>query len=211
MKKAPRGSRVPDLNRRRFCAAAAATVAATPLGLLALGERGDAVTVASTSAIGAISTTESSTDTSIRPFKFQASDDALADLRRRIAATKWPERQTVADNTQGVPLATMQKLARYWSTDYSWRTAEGKLNSYPQFTTNVDGLDIHFIHVRSKQPNALPIIITHGWPGSIMEQLKIIEPLTNPAAHGGTASDAFDVVIPSLPGYGFSAKPTETG
>ena len=154
---------------------------------------------------------EPSGDTSIRPFKFQASDKALADLRRRIGATQWPERETVADTTQGVPLATMQKLARYWATEHDWRKAEAKLNSYPQFITNIDGLDIHFIHVRSKQPNALPVIITHGWPGSIIEQLKIIDPLTNPTAHGGNASDAFDVVIPSLPGYGFSGKPTTTG
>ncbi len=150
-------------------------------------------------------------DTSIRSFKFQATDDTLADLRRRIGATKWPERETVPDTTQGVPLATMQKLARYWATDYDWRKGEAKLNAYPQFITNIDGLDIHFIHVRSRQPNALPVIITHGWPGSIIEQLKIIEPLINPTAHGGNASDAFDVVIPSLPGYGFSGKPTATG
>ena len=150
-------------------------------------------------------------DVSIRPFKFQATDEALADLRRRIGATQWPDRETVADTTQGVPLATMQKLARYWATEHDWRKAEAKLNSYPQFITNIDGLDIHFIHVRSKHPNALPVIITHGWPGSIIEQLKIIDPLTNPTAHGGNASDAFDVVIPSLPGYGFSGKPTTTG
>jgi pimeloyl-ACP methyl ester carboxylesterase len=147
----------------------------------------------------------------IRPFKFQASDEALADLRRRIRATNWPERETVADTAQGVQLATMQKLASYWATEYDWRKAEAKLNSYPQFITSIDGLDIHFIHVRSRQPNALPVIITHGWPGSIIEQLKIIDPLTNPTAHGGNASDAFDVVIPSLPGYGFSGKPTTTG
>jgi pimeloyl-ACP methyl ester carboxylesterase len=150
-------------------------------------------------------------DVLIRPFKFHASDKALADLRRRIGTTQWPERETVADTTQGVPLATMQKLARYWAAEHDWRKAEAKLNSYPQFITNIDGLDIHFIHVRSKQKNTLPIIITHGWPGSILEQLKIIDRLTNPTAHGGNALDAFDVVIPSLPGYGFSAKPTTTG
>ena len=159
---------------------------------------------------GAAAMTETD-DTSIRPFKFQASSQALADLRRRIAATKWPERETVTDTTQGVQLATMQKLAKYWSSDYDWRKGEAKLNSYPQFVTNIDGLDIHFIHVRSKQPNALPVIVTHGWPGSIVEQLKIIDPLTNPTAHGGNASDTFDVVIASLPGYGFSGKPTTTG
>jgi pimeloyl-ACP methyl ester carboxylesterase len=149
--------------------------------------------------------------TAIRPFTFHASDEDLADLRRRLASTKWPDSETVADTTQGVQLATMQKLARYWATDYDWRTAEARLNSYPQFITSIDGLDIHFIHVRSKQPNALPLIITHGWPGSIVEQLKIIDPLTNPTAHGGSAADAFDVVIPSLPGYGFSGKPTAPG
>ena len=149
--------------------------------------------------------------TAVRPFKVNAPDEALADLRRRVAATQWPERETVSDATQGVQLATMQKLARFWATDYDWRKAEATLNSYPQFITNIDGLDIHFIHVRSKQPNALPVIITHGWPGSIIEQLKIIDPLTNPTAHGGRAADAFDVVIPSLPGYGFSGKPAATG
>ena len=156
-------------------------------------------------------TTRPSDDTSIRPFQFHASDEALADLRRRIAATKWPGQETVSDASQGVQFATMQKLARYWGSDHDWRKAEAKLNAYPQFITRIDGLDIHFIHVRSKQPKALPVIITHGWPGSIMEQLKIIEPLTNPTAHAGSASDAFDVVIPSLPGYGFSGKPTTTG
>lgn len=163
------------------------------------------------SAIGAGGTAEQSKDTSIRPFQFHASDEALAELKRRIAATKWPERETVPDATQGVNLATMQKLANYWETEHDWRKAEAKLNSYPQFVTNIDGLDIHFIHVRSKEPNALPVIITHGWPGSVIEQLKVIDPLTNPTAFGGSAADAFDVVIPSLPGYGFSGKPTTTG
>jgi pimeloyl-ACP methyl ester carboxylesterase len=150
-------------------------------------------------------------DLSIRPFEFHASSEALEDLRRRISTTRWPERETVADDSQGVQLATMQKLAHYWETDYDWRTIEAKLNSYPQYMTLIDGLDIHFIHVKSKHENALPIIVTHGWPGSIIEQLKIIEPLTDPTAYGGTAADAFDVVIPSIPGYGFSAKPTTTG
>src|SRR5262249_8693521 len=145
----------------------------------------------------------------IRPFEFHASDEALADLRRRIAATKWPGRET--DGSQGVRLETMRELAGFWQTEYDWRRVEARLKTLPQFTTNIDGLNIHFLHVRSKNPNALPIIITHGWPGSILEQLKIIEPLTNPAAHGGSAADAFDVVIPSLPGYGFSGKPTGTG
>ena len=133
----------------------------------------------------------------------------LADLRRRISATKWPDRETVADASQGVHLATIQKLARYWATDYDWRKCEAKLNALPQFITEIDGLDIHFIHVRSKHEDALPLIVTHGWPGSIVEQLKIIDPLTNPTAHGGSASDAFHVVIPSMPGYGFSGKPTD--
>jgi pimeloyl-ACP methyl ester carboxylesterase len=138
-------------------------------------------------------------------------ESQLADLRRRIKATRWPERETVTDASQGVQLATMQRLARYWESSYDWRKVEAKLNALPQFVTEIDGLDIHFIHVRSKQANALPLIVTHRWPGSIIEQLKIIDPLTNPAAHGGNASDAFDIVIPSLPGYGFSGKPTATG
>lgn len=147
----------------------------------------------------------------IRPFHIDISDEALADLRRRISETKWPKQETVTDASQGVQLATMRKLARYWQTDYDWRNVEARLNALPQFTTNIDGLDIHFIHVRSKHENALPVIITHGWPGSIIEQLKVIDPLTNPTAHGGSASDAFDVVIPSLPGHGFSGQPTATG
>jgi len=147
----------------------------------------------------------------IRPFSVHVPDEALADLKRRIAATRWPEREMVADQSQGVQLATIQKLASYWATNYDWRKVEAKLNDYPQFVTNIDGVDIHFIHVRSKEKNALPMIVTHGWPGSIIEQLKIIDPLTNPTAYGGSASDAFDVVIPSLPGYGFSGKPTTTG
>jgi pimeloyl-ACP methyl ester carboxylesterase len=152
------------------------------------------------------------TETSaIRPFSINFPDEALVDLRRRIAATKWPERETVVDATQGVQLATIRKLARFWQTDYDWRKVEARLNALPQFMTEIDGLDIHFIHVRSKNENALPLIVTHGWPGSIIEQLKIIDPLTDPTAHGGSASDAFDVVIPSLPGYGFSGKPTEPG
>ena len=150
-------------------------------------------------------------DTAIRPFQFHASDAALADLKRRIAATKWPSQEVVTDATQGVQLKTVRELARYWQTSYDWRRVEARLNALPQFTTNIDGVDIHFIHVRSGNPKALPVIVTHGWPGSIIEQLKIIDPLTNPTAHGGKASDAFDVVIPSLPGYGFSGKPTTTG
>ncbi len=150
-------------------------------------------------------------DTSIRPFQFHASDQELADLKSRVSATKWPSRELVNDITQGVQLATMQKLAQYWASDYDWRRFETRLNALPQFVTTIDGVDIHFIHVRSKHKNAMPIIITHGWPGSVIEQLKLIDPLTNPTAHGGTEADAFDVVIPSLPGYGFSGKPTELG
>jgi pimeloyl-ACP methyl ester carboxylesterase len=147
----------------------------------------------------------------IRPFRIEIPEDALVDLRRRIAGTRWPERETVANQSQGVQLATLQALASYWAADYNWRQIEARLNAFPQFVTEIDGLDIHFIHVRSNQANALPLIVTHGWPGSIIEQLKIVEPLTNPTAHGGSASDAFDLVIPSLPGYGFSGKPTKTG
>ena len=151
------------------------------------------------------------TDTSIRPFRVHVSDEALVDLKRRINSTRWPDKETVADRTQGAQLASLQELVRYWGTGYDWRKVEAKLNAFPQFTTNIDGVDIHFIHVRSKHKNALPLIITHGWPGSVIEQLKIIGPLTDPTAHGGSAEDAFDVVIPSLPGYGFSGKPTDTG
>jgi pimeloyl-ACP methyl ester carboxylesterase len=148
----------------------------------------------------------------IRPFhSVNVPEEALVDLRRRIIATRWPERETVTDASQGVQLDTIQALARYWATEYDWRKIEAKINALPQFVTEIDGLDIHFIHVRSKHENALPLIVTHGWPGSITEQLKIIDPLTNPTAHGGSASDAFDVVIPSMPGYGFSGKPTTTG
>ena len=139
----------------------------------------------------------------VRPFRVHYPDEALADLKHRIAATRWPEKEIVADQSQGVQLATVQKLARYWETKYDWRKCEAKLNALPNFITQIDGVDIHFIHVRSKHQNALPVIITHGWPGSIIEQLKIIDPLTNPTAHGGSASDAFDLVIPSLPGHGF--------
>jgi pimeloyl-ACP methyl ester carboxylesterase len=147
----------------------------------------------------------------VRPFRADVPEAALVDLRRRIAATRWPDRETVTDDSQGVPLATIQGLARYWGTGYDWRKCEAKLKALPQFLTTIDGLDIHFIHVRSKHENALPLIVTHGWPGSVIEQLKIIDPLTNPTAHGGTASDAFHLVIPSIPGYGFSGRPTTTG
>jgi pimeloyl-ACP methyl ester carboxylesterase len=147
----------------------------------------------------------------VRPFAVHVAQSAIDELRHRIQATNWPEKETVADHSQGVPLAMIQKLASYWMTDYDWRKCEAKLNALPQFVTELDGLDIHFIHVRSKYPDALPLIVNHGWPGSIIEQLKIIDRLTDPTAHGGTAADAFHVVIPSMPGYGFSAKPTTTG
>jgi pimeloyl-ACP methyl ester carboxylesterase len=154
---------------------------------------------------------QSTGNEAIRPFRVKIPEETLADMRRRIAVTRFPEKETVADSSQGVPLATMQKLARYWQTDYDWRKAEAKLNAFPQFVTNIDGLDIHFIHVRSKNPDALPLVIAHGWPGSILEQIKLIGPLTDPIAHGGKAEDSFDVIIPSMPGYGFSGKPTATG
>jgi pimeloyl-ACP methyl ester carboxylesterase len=150
-------------------------------------------------------------DNAIRPFHINIPEEELVDLRRRITATRWPEQETVTDASQGVQLATIQKLARYWGTDYDWRKAEARLSALPQFVTTIDGLDIHFIHVRSKHPDALPLIVTHGWPGSVIEQLKIVDPLTNPTAHGGSAADAFHLVIPSMPGYGFSGKPTSTG
>ncbi len=150
-------------------------------------------------------------DNAIRPFKVNVPEADLKDLRQRLAATRWPEKETVADATQGVPLATLQELVRHWGTGYDWRKAEAKLNGFPQFKTRIDGLDIHFIHVRSKHPNAMPLIVTHGWPGSVFEQIKLIGPLTDPTRYGGKAEDAFDVVIPSLPGFGFSERPAEAG
>jgi pimeloyl-ACP methyl ester carboxylesterase len=150
-------------------------------------------------------------DTAIRPFRVNIPEKEVVELRKRIAATRWPSKELVEDRSQGVQLATLKALAHYWATDYDWRKAEAKLNAYPQFVTKIDGVDIHFIHVKSKHPNALPMIITHGWPGSVIELLDVIDPLTNPTAHGGSAADAFDVVIPSLPGYGFSGVPAELG
>ena len=147
----------------------------------------------------------------IRPFRVNVPEEQLIDLRRRISMTRWPDRETVADQSQGPQLATLQELARYWVTEYDWRKCEARLNAVPNFVTEIDGLDIHFIHVRSKHKKALPLIITHGWPGSVIEQLKIIGPLTDPTAHGGSAADAFDLVIPSMPGYGFSGKPADVG
>ncbi|MFI6084084.1 epoxide hydrolase family protein [Streptomyces sp. NPDC051217] len=155
--------------------------------------------------------TVTSEATAIRPFSFEFPEADLQDLKQRIEATRWPEKETVTDQSQGVQLATVQALAHYWASEYDWRKVEAKLKALPHFITEIDGLDIHFVHVRSQHENALPLIVTHGWPGSIVEQLKIIDPLTNPTAHGGSASDAFDVVVPSIPGYGFSGKPTEKG
>jgi pimeloyl-ACP methyl ester carboxylesterase len=196
---------------------------ASALGLLLLASPGYAQTVAAATKERTMSTQVQHTtpttvqpraigeDTTLRPFQFHAKDEALVALRRRIQATQWPEKETVTDDSQGVPLAAMQKLAHYWATEYDWRKVEARLNALPQFMTNIDGLDIHFIHVRSKHPNALPLVVSHGWPGSIIEQLKIIDPVVNPTAYGGNATDAFHVVIPSMPGYGFSGKPTTPG
>jgi pimeloyl-ACP methyl ester carboxylesterase len=184
-----------DLDRRRLLGTAALGVATVGIASLLPSKPA-----------GATTTTDA-----VRPFRVEFPEEQLSDLRRRIAATRWPDTETVADDSQGVRLATIQTLARYWQTHHDWRKVEARLNALPQFVTEVDGLDIHFIHVRSKHHNALPMIVTHGWPGSIIEQMKIVDPLTNPAAYGGTAADAFHLVIPSLPGYGFSAKPTASG
>ncbi len=159
----------------------------------------------------AVKTQKSADATETRPFQVEIPEERIDDMRRRIGATQWPERETVGDSSQGVQLETLQELARYWATDYDWRKCEAKLNAFPHFTTEIDGLEIHFIHVRSQHDKAMPLIVTHGWPGSIIEQLKIIDRLTDPTAHGGSAKDAFDIVIPSMPGYGFSGKPTSTG
>ncbi|TIL46312.1 epoxide hydrolase family protein [Mesorhizobium sp.] len=161
--------------------------------------------------LSALSQANAADERSIRPFKVQVPQAALEDLRRRIAETRWPDRETVDDQSQGIQLAKLKPLVEYWGTGYDWRKAEAKLNTLPQFMTTIDGVDIHFIHVRSKRPNALPLIMTHGWPGSVFELLKTVGPLTDPTAHGGRAEDAFDLVLPSMPGYGFSGKPTETG
>jgi pimeloyl-ACP methyl ester carboxylesterase len=169
------------------------------------------IAVASAGSLFPVDSVPAAESDAIRPFRVNFPKDALVDLRRRISATRWPDRETVKDPSQGVQLATMQELARYWAKDHDWRKVEAKLNALPQFITEIDGVDIHFIHVRSKHENALPMIVTHGWPGSIIEQLKIVDPLTNPTAHGASAADAFHLVIPSIPGYGFSGKPATTG
>lgn len=189
------------LTRRGFLGVCAAA-AGYGMGLAALGGGASAAQVS----VGPVGAADA-----VRPFRVSFAQEALVDLHRRIAATRWPTRETVTDASQGVRLATMQQLARYWATQHDWRKVEARLNALPQFMTTIDGVDIHFIHVRSKHANALPVIITHGWPGSVIEQLKVIGPLTDPTAHGGQAADAFDVVIPSIPGYGFSGKPTTTG
>lgn len=204
-----------DSSRRRFLKTGSILGLAAAFSPRAIAEaftNSDSKTNQMENTMNQTSAAQPQTDkTAIRPFQFNFPDAELADLRRRVNATKWPEREQVADASQGVQLATMQKLARYWGTDYDWRKGEAKLKAVPHFVTEIDGLDIHFIHVRSKHENALPMIVTHGWPGSIIEQMKIIEPLTNPTAHGGTEADAFHLVIPSLPGYGFSGKPAKPG
>ncbi|MEU6657556.1 epoxide hydrolase family protein [Streptomyces sp. NPDC046821] len=187
-----------DFSRRRFLGTATATAAAAQLA-------------AGTSARAASREGRRLGDTAVRPFRVRVPGRDLSDLRRRIAETRWPDRETVSDTTQGVPLALMRDVAGYWGKAYDWRKAEAVLNALPQFLTAIDGLDVHFLHIRSRHPHALPLIVTHGWPGSVIEQLKIIKPLTDPTTHGGTAADAFHLVIPSVPGYGFSERPTETG
>jgi pimeloyl-ACP methyl ester carboxylesterase len=212
--RSPKAALSSTLSRRDFLARSAAALSVSPFVFASSNFAKDmTMTTSDTEAVlvAAAPATRQAQDPSIRPFTYHASQAELDDLRRRIVATRFPEKEPVADPSQGVQLATIQKLARYWATDYDWRKVEAKLSSYPQFITEIDGLDIHFIHVRSKHENALPLIVTHGWPGSIIEQLKIIDPLTNPTAYGGKASDAFHVVIPSIPGYGFSGKPTTTG
>jgi pimeloyl-ACP methyl ester carboxylesterase len=188
-----------SLTRRRLLATAGAAGA---VGL---------TSAAFASVFGAAHAATPTDNTAIRPFEVHIPNEALADLRRRIAATRWPDRETVDDRSQGVQLAKFQQLVRYWGTDYDWRKAEARLNALPQFITEIDGLDIHFIHVRSRHPNAMPLLMTHGWPGSVLELLKTVGPLTDPTAHGGRAEDAFDLVMPSMPGYGFSGKPTGPG
>src|SRR3974390_1642555 len=187
-------SEIIDPNRRQLLSTAA-------IGLAALG----------TARLFPAFAAEAPANEAIRPFRINIPEADLSDLKRRLAATRWPDKETVTDDSQGVPLAMLQGLVRYWQTDYDWRKVEARLNALPNFITEIDGVDIHFIHVRSKHDNALPMIVTHGWPGSVIEQMKIIDPLTNPTAHGGSVEDAFHLVIPSMPGYGFSGKPTETG
>lgn len=194
-----------DLDRRSFCGAAAATVAASSLGLSVFASQRSLAMNAATAE------TMTTGKGAIRPFRVEVPEADVADMMRRVRATRLPEKEPVSDFSQGVPLGTVEKLARHWADKYDWRRAEAKLNAFPNYLTEIDGLDIHFIHARSKHENALPVIVAHGWPGSVVEQLKIIEPLINPTAFGGTAADAFHVVVPDMPGYGYSGKPTTTG
>jgi pimeloyl-ACP methyl ester carboxylesterase len=194
-------------NNRKNVAAMAGLFAVALSGVFSRALAAPAAGAAALASALSSSQPQAPQDTAVRPFRISVPQSDLDELRKRIVATRWPGKETAADGSQGVPLTTMQGLVRYWATDYDWRKAEATLNAIPQFVTNIDGLDIHFIHVRSRHPHALPVIITHGWPGSVIEQLKIIGPLTEPTAHGGRAEEAFDVVIPSLPGYGFSSKP----
>lgn len=198
-------------NRRSLLAGSAAAIG---LGLVLLSPCHAQTTAKETKmtiATARIDTEQSTASDAIRPFHIHVPEEALTDLRRRLAATRWPTRELVGDRSQGVQLATLQELVRYWSKDYDWRKVEARLNAYPQFVTKIDGVDIYFIHVKSRHPNAMPMIITHGWPGSVIELLDVIDPLTNPTAHGRSAEDAFDLVVPSLPGYGFSGEPAELG
>ncbi|MGH8785811.1 MAG: epoxide hydrolase family protein [Cupriavidus necator] len=196
-------------SRRSFLAGSAAALFVSPF---AFASRSAAATSADGLAVSAaLASRQAADNEAIRPFRAHVPDADLADLRRRLAATRWPDKETVADPSQGAQLANLQGLVRYWATDYNWRKGEARLNAFPQFMTRIDGVDIHFIHVKSRHPNALPVIVTHGWPGSVFEQIKLIGPLTDPTRYGGRVEDAFDVVIPSLPGFGFSSRPTETG
>lgn len=197
------------MNAKHHLLATTAAVIASTFGLILIPLPGHAQTPLAT--VAPTVQLDGAEDTVIRPFTAAIPQAAIDDLRQRLAATRFPDRETVGDRSQGVQLDGFRDLVRYWGSDYDWRQAEAKLNAYPQYVTRIDGLDIYFIHVRSKHPNALPLIVTHGWPGSVFEQLKIVDPLTNPTAHGGSAEDAFDLVIPSMPGYGFSGKPTGTG
>lgn len=205
-----------DLSRRSFIKASSMlglTVALSPELIYSAAASSISTTAQQEDSMPQTSATQRDSDprTALRPFRVNVPESELTEMRRRITATKWPDRELVSDASQGVKLTTVQNLARYWASDYDWRKCEARLNALPQFITEIDGVDIHFIHVRSKHENALPMIVTHGWPGSVIEQLKIIEPLTNPTAHGASASEAFHLVIPSMPGYGFSGKPTSVG